>query len=259
VPVVNNITIPQRRGGCLIGCALIIAVIGLITSLPVVLPLVMGTITLNNLIGGVQNLFQPGPPTAAVASTNTIVANLQPMGQLVSVGVQLAKANIHVGVDRRGALGNNLCGFSATYVAQGTIRAGIDLSNLSEASLTFDETSQTYTLTLPRAQLTSCGIDFIDQYMGSTTLCPGVDWDETRQLASYTALNEFRADALEGGITTRAEREANLILGSFVKLLTGKDIEIAFAETETPPDSTCIPEAPEGWVFDEAAKTWIKP
>lgn len=259
VPVINNITVPQRRGGCLTGCILIIAVIGLLASLPVILPLIMGTITLNNVFGGIQNLFQPQPQTATVVSTKTIVTNLQPMGQLVSVSVQLAKADIQVNVDRRGALGNNLCGFSATYVAQGTIRAGIDLSGLTEANLIFDEASETYTLTLSSPQLTSCSVDFIDQYMGSTTLCPGVDWDETRQLASYTALNEFRADAVEGGIKTRAEREANLTLGSFIKLLTGKNIQIVIAEAETPPDSTCQLDVPKGWVFDEAANIWTKP
>ncbi|MBI5671005.1 MAG: DUF4230 domain-containing protein [Chloroflexi bacterium] len=259
VPIVTNVHVPQGRSGCLTGCALLIAVIGIVASLPVVLPILMGTITLNNVIGGIQNLFSPKPVTAAVISTRTIVTHLQPMGQLVSVSAQLAKANIQVGVDRRGVLGNNLCGFSADYVAQGTIRAGIDLSGLTEANLTFDEASQTYTLTLPHAQLTSCSVDFIDQYAGSTTLCPGVDWDEIRQLASYTALNAFRADAVEGGITTRAEREANLTLGSFIKLLTGKDVQIVFAETETPPDSTCQPEPPEGWIRDEVAGTWTKP
>lgn len=258
-PVVNNISIPQRRGGCLTGCALLIAVVGFVASLPVVIPIIMGTITLNNVIGGIQNLFSPKPQTAAVISTHTIVTSLQPMGQLVSVSAQMAKANIQVGVDRRGVLGNNLCGFSATYVAQGTVRAGIDLSALTEANLTFDEASQTYTLILPSAQLTSCSMDFIDQYAGSTTLCSGVDWDETRQMASYTALNAFRADAVEGAITTRAEREANLTLGNFIKLLTGRDVRIVFAETETLPDSTCQPEPPEGWIVDELTGTWTKP
>ncbi len=63
--------------------------------------------------------------TANVFTSQTIVSSIQPMGQLVSISAQVAKADIFVGV-QQGAL--NACGYSVNHVAQGTIEAGIDLN-----------------------------------------------------------------------------------------------------------------------------------
>jgi hypothetical protein len=130
--------------------------------------LIIGNLASLRLDLGAALGFKPQPPTAKVFSTQTIVNGIQPMGQLVSVSAQLAKADIYVGV-KQGAL--NACGFSANHVAQGTVEAGIDLAQISDGDIVFDEKSNTFTITLPAPQLTSCRIDFIRQYQRSTTTC----------------------------------------------------------------------------------------
>ena len=111
---------------------------------------------------------------------------------------------------------------------------------------------------MPAPELTSCRVDYIRQYDRSFTTL-GVDWDEARLLANYMALTQFRDDAIEGGILTRAETEARLVLGNFVRLLTGHPVEINFQQpeaTELPP--SCQPDVPQGWQYDAKTNSWRK-
>ncbi|MGQ9887168.1 MAG: DUF4230 domain-containing protein [Aggregatilineales bacterium] len=200
--------------------------------------------------------------------TPTIINSILPLGQLVTVNAQLAKADIEIDV-RAGLL--NTCSFSANHVAVGAVEAGVDLSRLESSDARYDETTQTYYLTLPAPQLTSCRIEFIRQYNRSFTACP-VDWDEARLLANYTALNDFRNTAVEGGILERAEREARLVIESFVRALTQKNVVVAFVQNGTQPQATdqlasaqaaglppsCVPQAPQGWIYNEQDRTWRK-
>jgi hypothetical protein len=247
----------QRRNGCLWGmlgaggCLLILLVILLI-------PVLLGISSVSGLLNSVVSIFNPrsSPPIATIYSTQTLVTGVQPLGQLVSVSSQLAKADIGIGI-QQGTL--NSCGFAANHVAQGAIEAGIDLTQITEDAITYNAATNTYTLHLPAPQLTSCRIDFIRQYDRSFTTC-AVDWDEARLLANYKALVDFRDDALEGGILSRAQQEAKLVIGNFVKLLTNGNVEIIFddsARNAFPP--SCTPEIPAGWVVDERTQQWTKP
>jgi hypothetical protein len=146
-------------------------------------------------------------------------------------------------------------------VVQGAVEAGIDLTRINESSLVFDAVRDMYILTVPAPQLTSCRVDYIRQYERSTTVCP-VDWDEARLLANYISLIDFRDTAVEGGILIRAETETRLVLGNFVRLLTGKNVEVRFEQAEATPEAasypqSCAPLAPQGWVLNTQGQ-WIK-
>lgn len=243
-------------GGCVWGLAGAAGCLALL-MLPFVVAVLLGMTTINGLFGTIQGIFNPQTPVIAqVSTTQTIVNSVQPLGQLVSVSAQLAKAEISIGI-QQGAL--NSCGFSADHVAQGTIEAGIDFTRLDEDAIAYNEATDTYTLTLPPAQLTSCRVDFIRQYNRSFTTC-AVDWDEARLLADYTTLIDFRDDAVEGGILQRAQQEVRLIVSNFVRALTGSNVEIVFAEAgDTPTYPTfCTPEVPPNWARNEQTGEWIK-
>jgi hypothetical protein len=246
-----DLLVPATSGGCLrwmlSGCGAMIVLTGLL--------LIFGVTTLNNIFGGFNQMLGRTPPTARITDTQTIVQSVLPLGQLVSVSVQLAKADIEVGVVS-GAL--NACGYSVNHVAQGAVEAGIDLSGFSEDDIVLDETRDVVVVNLPPAQLTSCRIDFIRQYDRSISAC-NPDWDEARLLAQYEAMNDFRADAIEAGILDRAERESRLILASLINALTGKEVEIVFrdADEATLPPS-CQPPVPDDWTYDESTGSWVK-
>lgn len=241
----------RRRRGCraLLGCLVIIAVALLLV---VALPTLMGAGVLDRIFSSVSNALNP-PTVARTTSTETILTGIQPLGQLVSISAQLAKADIDVGVQQGGL---NACGFSASHVAQGTIEAGIDLAGIDTANISYDAQADTYTVTLPAPALTSCRIDFIRQYSRSTTVC-NVDWDEARLLANYIAVNDFRDDALEGGILDRAMAEARLVLSNFISALTGSRVTLVFEEGAGAIPASCAPETPPGWFYDETSGSWI--
>jgi hypothetical protein len=221
-----------------------------------VLLVVFGVTTINSIVNGVTSIFRPPQTTATVFSTRTLVNSLLPLGQLVTVSTELAKADITVNI-RAGAL--NACGHSGTHVATGTVEAGIDLSKFDESKVSYDEETNTYTLTLPAPQLTSCRIDYIRQYDQSTTIC-GIDWDEVRLLAHYAALSDFREDAMEGGILERSRNEAEILVGNFVHALTGSEAKIVFEEADAAVISnSCQAQLPEGWLIDPATNEWTKP
>lgn len=247
---------PRPTGkGCLWGVAGAVGCLLLVLVIPVTLVL-LGVTSVSGILGSIGGLFGVGaPPVAQVVSTQTIVEGIQPLGQLVSVSAQLAKADVRVNVYQSAF---NSCGFSANHVVQGAVEAGIDLTRIDSGDLAYDSARETYVLTVPQPELTSCRVDYIRQYDRSFTTC-SIDWDEARLLANYMALTDFRDDAVEGGIIDRAESEARLVLGNFVRLLTGHQVEIVFKPSETPvvPPS-CQPDSPQNWSYDPNSTVWRK-
>jgi hypothetical protein len=244
-----------RRSGCYYG---VVGALGCLLLLltPIVIAVLLGITTFGSVFDSIWSIFRPSPPVATVFSTDTIVQGIQPMGELVSISAQLAKADITIGI-QQGVL--NACGYGASHVAQATIQAGVDLTGVTSSNIVYDPTADTYLLTLPAPRLTNCRIDDIRQYDTTTTTC-SVDWDEARRLAEYIALQEFRDDAIEGGILSRAEREVRIVLGNFVQILTGSRVEIGFSAPATAPlmDASCQPQPPAGWVQDANTGAWVK-
>ena len=228
----------------------------LLLIIPVTL-LILGVTSVSGLINSFGSALGVGaPPQASVISSQTIIEGIQPMGELVSVSVQLAKADVQVNVTQ-GTM--NACGYGASHVAQGAVEAGIDLTKITAGALSYDEARGTYVLTVPEPQLTSCRVDYIRQYDRSFTTC-SVDWDEARLLANYLALTQFRDDAVEGGILTRAESETKVVLGNFIRLVTGHPVEIDFAPSPeaTSMPSSCEPDLPAGWSYSPSTNLWAK-
>lgn len=240
-----------------LGCLLTLVVCLVLVAIPVLMGVdILSRIGqgIDYMVTGIQNGFQT-EPVARVTGSQTVIDSIQPLGQVVSVEMQLAKANMTVEI-RQGLL--NACSFSASYVAQGAVEAGIDLTRVGPADIRYDSFSDTYYLTLPPPQLTGCRIDFVDQYNESVTLCV-VDWDSARQLGQFIALNEFRNDALESNILGRAEQQTTLVIGNFVRSLTGSNVEITYRDEDPGLPPSCLPDPPDVWSYDPAQNAWISP
>ena len=151
----------------------------------------------------------------------------------------------------------NLCGASVDHAVEGTIEAGVDLSQVQGSDFSHDLFTNSWTLRLGPAQVTGCRIDYIRQTGHSRSIC-GQDWDEYRLLAETVVLPEFRNLALAEGLLAQAEQEAQLVLGNFLRAVTGSEnITIVFQSdpvTEYP--ESCLREPPRGWIFDEESDTW---
>ena len=243
------------RTGCVFGLGSVLVVFCVIPTIAITFLISAGFTSIDELFQRITNLVNP-QTQATIYDSPTLVNSVRPLGQLVAVSAQLAKADIQIDITS-GAL--NSCGVGAKHVAQGTIEAGLDLNGIDETNITYDAELDIYFLSLPAPTITSCRIDYIRQYDRSTTVC-NTDWDEVRLLANYTATEGFATDAIEGGILERARDETDILLHNFIESLTGSGAEIQFEESTSvvlPPSS--IPQLPNGWVIDEATGVWSKP
>lgn len=261
----------EQRAGCR-GCLWGLAGIGgclLIGGIALLVLVLTGVTTVGGVLVGIGSVFglEAAPPRANVVSTRTLVSAIQPLGQLVSISSEMSISDVHVGVQQ--GVGN-ACGVSASHAVTGGVEAGIDLTGVTEDDIQYDETTNTYTITVPEPYLTSCRVDTLQQYARSFTTC-ATNWDELTQLARYTAITQFRDDTLEGGILTRAETEARTVLTNFLGLVTGGNVVIQFrpaiaptAESgdistpESPHAASCNPAPPPGWRIDPATGGWTR-
>lgn len=240
-----QIVLPTCAAGCGVPVLLLLG--------SILFVILTGINTIDGIMDGIRGIFAPQPATATVTTSRTLVTSIQPLGQFVSISVELAKADIRVEVSEGFS---NACGRTAYHVAQGAVEAGIDLMRLTEDDVTQDIISGEYTITLPAAQLTSCRIDYLNQYERSTSAC-GPSWESIRLLGNYTALQEFRDDAIEGGILQRAQDQAQVSLRSFLELATGQQVNIQFdtqQEVILPP--SCMPDPPADWVYNPERNIW---
>ena len=230
------------------GCLALLALLIVSPCVGIAIVILSGSTALSGMLSSVINFLDP-PATVNIVSNRTIVHSLQGLGQLVTVSSEVAKAGIQVSVNE-GFL--NAGYYSANHATVGVIEAGIDITTTDKDDVSYDSTMNTYTLRLPAPNITSCRIEYIDQYDGSLTLLPA-DWDAIRQLAQHEALKQFAQDMLEGGILERAEEGTTRRIGNFIHALTGSQAYIEYeerdGEAKLPP--SCQPDPPSGWVKGE--------
>ena len=196
---------------------------------------------------------------ASIETKVLLAESIVPMGTLITAS-HAGEANVKIGIRSELPLINvNLCGVSVDHVVEGTVEAGIDLSQVSESDFTHDIFANSWVLQLGSAELHSCRIDYIRQQGHSLTVCQQ-DWDVYRLLAESAALEEIRDSALVEGLLAKAEQEAQIVLGNFLGAVTGSDnISIVFeSEPLTRFPESCLREPPTGWTFDEENDSWVK-
>ena len=158
---------------------------------------------------------------------------------------------------------NSVCEYSAKHVAEGVIEAGIDLEAINEDSIAYSFLSNTYTIVAPAAEILSCRIEYVDQYIkegGGTPTCFANEWMDMQDIARGLFIEQFLNEALEeDDILERAGNQATLVLGNLIRELTGRRVHIEYADTPNQsviPDS-CRPELPAGWTIGDEGK-WRK-
>jgi hypothetical protein len=243
------------RGACLVMAGMSLVCLGIPCAI-VIYVLVTGVNTIGGIFEDLVNIFRGEPESASVVSTATIVQSIRAQGTYTAFSTSLARSDVSVSV--RSGL-RNVCGYNASHNAEGTIEAGVDLSRLTPEDVTYNELTQTFTITLPPPQLTNCLISTITQYHISQTFCE-VDEDGTRQLAQYVALTGFRDDALEAGILERAEEEMLSRLPQLFELTSGgATVRVQFSDQEPPLPATCNPSVPPDWAYNEEQDRWQRP
>ncbi|MBO9309021.1 MAG: DUF4230 domain-containing protein [Chloroflexi bacterium] len=215
--------------------------------------------------GAMNTLVLPSliqPARGQAFSTQTVINSVRPLGQLTTYEAQFAKAGVSVSL-RWGIAGT--CYVGAKHAVQGTVRAAIDLTKLSERDIVYDQSAKRLILSLPSPTVVACSVDEIIQYdaFGATPLC-NVSYDELRQVAQYIAINNFRDEAQRSGLLERAQSQAKVLIESFLHTLlsnlpdqAGVSVTAQFVPADQVTyDRACHPSLPLGWTYDAERNIW---
>ena len=117
---------------------------------------------------------------------------------------------------------------------------------------------------MPSPALTSCYIEEIEQYDrqgGGTASCFGNNWEAMKDIGKHLAMERLREEALgqlprdaesespRESILARAERQAAIVLRSFISDLTGQQVDIEFMDPPENPEHprACTVAPPPNW------------
>lgn len=192
-------------------------------------------------------------PTPTPIPPAFIIQQMESQAKLVVVKKEISRRNFHLGVDE------GLCSHGADFTAFGVIEAGIDFDAIDEDSVAYNARSQSYTLELPAPEFTSCRIESIRLIKNSFSIC-NPDFDRARALAEVQVMKEFVDESLEDGLLADAQENTELILGDFVRNITGKPVQVTFEKQSRTPkrDSSCRPVASGGWRYNRIKNVWEK-
>ncbi len=205
-----------------------------------------------------STLTPTSTPTDTPIPPERILKGIQNGAQLITVKMEMAQVGLEV---RYGA--SAACEYYAKHAAVGVIEAGIDLESINEESITYDFTDNSYSIIAPAPEISSCRIDYIDQYTtegGGTPTCFANEWMDMETIARRLFIEQFLNEALhEDDILTRAGDQATYVVGNLIRELTGSNVKIVYDEAlkATVIHDSCQPALPQGWNKDDEAK-WRK-
>ena len=139
-------------------------------------------------------------PTPTNTSTNTptntptitpipparILKGIQESGQLITIKAERAQIGLEVRYR-----GNIACEYSATHASVGVIEAGINLEAINADSISYDFSSNAYTIIVPAPTIASCRIEEFDQYIkqgGGTATCFANEWMNMEDIARHLSM-----------------------------------------------------------------------
>ena len=150
-------------------------------------------------------------PTDTPISPARILEGIQESGQLITVKSERALVGLEVRYPA-----NIACEYSAKHAAIGVIEAGIDLEQIKAHDVRCDDILCTsYTIILPPPEISSCRIEFIDQYTqtgGGTATCFANEWMDMEDIARHLAMKRFVPETQEDELLKRSGDRAALVL-----------------------------------------------
>ena len=195
-------------------------------------------------------------PTNTPIPPSRILKNIQESGQLITIKAEMAQVKLEVRY--RGHLN---CEYSAKHAAVGVIEAGINLEAIDEDSISYEFSSDTYTIIVPAPTISSCRIEYIDQYLkegGGTATCFANEWMDMEDIARGLFIEQILNEALlEDNVLGQAGNQATYVLGNLIRELTGSRVHIQYDDKESIIPDSCRPELPLGWNMDNEGK-WRK-
>lgn len=241
-PITN---VSSSSGSALRGCWWVVG--GAVGCLTVIVGLIGGLIllsgvTINSFFDGVFDIFDRQPVDYSVFVP--VVDRVSELSELTTMRYNYA--NIVTSQFDMPEVLRALYGDRLVMVAVGHIEAGVDLDQLTQEDIVIDEETGILRVTLPPVTLQNCFLDEskIQVISRETGLfaAPPTSLDSA---ARRYAIRQFRDQAIEEGLLTDAQTEAERVIREFVSvvaLASGFDAppEIVFEHTPVDPATDLV-------------------
>jgi hypothetical protein len=139
-----------------------------------------------------------------------------------------------------------LYGDSVVMVTVGVIEAGIDVSQISQEDILFDEANNILSIQLPYPTLQSCYLDENQSYIVQRDIALfGVPLANLEDTVRQYALIDYRDRALEEGIITAAQTEAEVVMRDLLGLILNPETSLII-QFDAPIPDTPLPASCQG-------------
>ncbi|MGD1950837.1 MAG: DUF4230 domain-containing protein [Leptolyngbyaceae cyanobacterium] len=189
---------------------------------------------------GVGLMFTPTPPEDKVDTRTLIVDQVQDASELTTAIFSMEAV---VPTESNRTVGNYVIGqTNLLYIAHGEVRAGIDLSAISEENIEVIGTEDGPTdliVTLPAPKILDSKLDVtrskvFDYDRGFLSLGPDRA-PELQALAQQEALERIRQGACNEGILAMASERAEVTMRQLIEPMGYGNLTVQFAEPESCP------------------------
>ena len=190
----------------------------------------------DRLFESINNLFSIEQPEPEVDITSLVVQRIQGASELTTA-IFTMEAVVPASQDRK--LGNLTLGQTKLlYIAQGEVRAGIDLKEINSSNVTVGETS--IQVTLPPPQILDTKIDVersqvYDYDRGFLSLGPDTA-PQLQVFAQQETLKKIKAAACDKGLLSQANERAKTAL---TNLLSVSGYQTVLISTSSPDPQIC--------------------
>ncbi|NWG17931.1 MAG: DUF4230 domain-containing protein [Chloroflexi bacterium] len=227
----------EGRRGCS-GCAWGVAgALGCLVLLvvPIIGLLLMRTVTVNGIVGGIQSIFN----APVVITAQTVLDSIQGLSQLTTVRYNYSSL-VTSERDMPDVL-KLLYGEKQVLVAVGHVNAGIDLGQITADDITQD--GSILIVRLPPPQLQDCFVNEQDSYIAA--LNTGLFSRSASELViegRRFAVRQFRDQALAEGILDAVQTQTQAVLQNLIATIapnTPVRLVITPPDADAPPPESC--------------------
>jgi hypothetical protein len=222
---------------------------GCLTSFVLMAIIIVGALVFgfaNNMWSGIDFLNQlMGRPGLTLPANIYVpdVERIQTFAQLTTTSYNYA--DVQGGQRDMPAWLATLYGDSVIMVTVGVIQAGIDVSQISQDDILFDEANNILSLRLPYPTLQSCFLDENQSYIVQrNTSLFGVPLANLEDIVRQNALSDYRDRALEEGILMTAQTEAEAVMRDFLGIVLNPETSLVIQFDAPIPDAplpaTCL-------------------
>lgn len=226
----------RRSNGGSSGCSQVVLILGL----GALVTLLVAILLFGRTLSGIGQFFANGPqlpdireiivtPTPQIVSSAAVVQRVRQLSRL-----ETASYTIQTVIEINQSQGNPILDFFAgdalLLIAQGTVIAGLDLSELSSDDVTVAPDGRTITLRLPPAEIFSIMLDNEATRVYSRDrgwFAPENNDLETQ--ARQQAEQQILQAACEDGIMSKANVQAEQAMRQFLGLIDGVEVKIIAA------------------------------